>query len=586
MAKKTVAKKKADSSKVADADGKAVKKTAKKAGKAGGKIAGAKKAAKKAGGKSPAKSPAKSAAKSGPKKALKKAGAKAAAPQQVSKTAAAKKSAVKKSAAKKSAPKKAAARKARMPAGPAWQWSAVDTAAAIRSGAVSALEVTKAHIERMHAVNPKLNAVVVDLSDEALKAAKAADNQRARRGELGLLHGVPITVKENVDFKGHANLNGVPANSVYIAPSDSPVVRNLKNAGAIVLGLTNTPEFSFRAFTDNPVHGLTLNPWDEAITCGGSSGGAGSSVAAGIGTIAHGNDIGGSLRIPAFCNGVATIKPTQGRIPAYNESAPGERPMLAQLMSCQGPIARSIADVRLGLEAMSARDPRDPWWVPAPLVGPKLKGPIKVALAKLPSDMTVDAANKAALRQAADDLERSGYRVSEVEVPDLDGVWQTWNDILTTEVAVLQEAAMNAVTSDDFKKAWGGMKKKANILDQADFMRAIARRSTHIRKWQMFCEDYPVVLAPTSVRATPSAREDIISEQHVQDFFWNDIRFISAINLLGLPAAVVPVSLHKGKPIGVQLIAGRYREDLALDAAAAIEKRAGMLVRRLWEQMG
>ena len=136
-----------------------------------------------------------------------------------------------------------------------------------------------------------------------LKAAKAADNARARKAELGALHGVPITIKENVDYEGRPNPNGVPALMNVIAPSDAPVVRNLKKAGAIVLGLTNTPEFSFRGFTDNPLHGLTLNPWDPDITCGGSSGGAGASVAAGIGTIAHGNDIGGSLRWPAHCNG-------------------------------------------------------------------------------------------------------------------------------------------------------------------------------------------------------------------------------------------------------------------------------------------
>src|SRR3982074_2136002 len=253
--------------------------------------------------------------------------------------------------------------KAHLPETPIWQWSAVETAAAIRSGVVSCLEVTEAHLARMGAVNPKLNAVVVDLSGDALKAAKAADKARARGGELGLLHGVPITIKENVDYEGRPNPNGVPAQMNIIAPSDAPVVRNLRKAGAVVIGLTNTPEFSFRAFTDNPLHGLTLNPWDPGITCGGSSGGAGAAVAAGIGTIAHGNDIGGSLRWPAHCNGVATIKPTQGRIPAFNASATAERPMLAHLMSAQGPLARSVGDVRTALEVMSQRDPRDPWWV-------------------------------------------------------------------------------------------------------------------------------------------------------------------------------------------------------------------------------
>ena len=471
---------------------------------------------------------------------------------------------------------KAAAAKPRLPKGPVWQWSAVDTAAAIRSGAVSSVEVTEAHIARMAEVNPKLNAVVVDLSEDALKAARAADKSR---NKTGLLHGVPVTIKENVDYQGR------PAQMGIIAPSDAPVVRNLKNAGAIVLGLTNTPEFSFRGFTDNPLHGLTLNPWDAEITCGGSSGGAGAAVAAGIGTIAHGNDIGGSLRWPAHCNGVVTIKPTQGRIPAYNESAAAERPLLAHLMSSQGPLARSVADVRLALEVMSRRDPRDPWWVPAPLEGDKPRRPIKVALAKIPDDMEVDPAVEAALRQAADHLERSGYRVSEVEVPDISGVWQTWCDIITNEVVVMQEAKMLAVTSEDFHKAWGGMRAKAEMLDLAGWMNATAQRSTHIRAWQLFFEDYPVVLAPTTVKPTPGPRDDTVSAERVREIFFNEIRFISAINVLGLPGAVVPVTVHHNQPIGVQLIAGRYREDLALDAAAAIEKRAGMLVRQLWDRM-
>ncbi|MGY4466210.1 Asp-tRNA(Asn)/Glu-tRNA(Gln) amidotransferase A subunit family amidase [Bradyrhizobium sp. LB9.1b] len=150
---------------------------------------------------------------------------------------------------KKAAPRKSSA--PRRPKGPAWQWSAVETAAAIRSGAISAVETVEAHLERMRAVNPRLNAVVVDLSEEALAAAHAADKQRAKGGELGLMHGVPITIKENVDYEGRPNFNGVPANKDLVAPSDSPVVRNLKKAGAVVIGLTNTPEFSFRGFTDN-----------------------------------------------------------------------------------------------------------------------------------------------------------------------------------------------------------------------------------------------------------------------------------------------------------------------------------------------
>jgi amidase len=144
---------------------------------------------------------------------------------------------------------------------------------------------------------------------------------------------------------------------------------------------------------------------------------------------------------------------------------------------------------------------------------------------------------------------------------------------------------MLKVASEDFHIAWNGIKSMANTLDLAGWMRATAARNSHIRAWQLFFEEYPVVLAPTTVQPTPGPREDAISGERAQEIFWNDLRFISAINVIGLPSAVVPVALHQGKPIGVQLIAGRYREDLALDAAAAIEKHAGMLVRQLWENM-
>ena len=473
----------------------------------------------------------------------------------------------------------------RPPKGPVWQWSAVETAAAIRAGAISSVEVVEAHLARMRAVNPKLNAVVVDLSEEALKAAKIADSAAARRNS-GLLHGVPITIKENADYEGRPNPNGVPAQMNIIAPSDAPVVRNLKKAGAIVIGLTNTPEFSFRGFTDNPLHGLTLNPWDPEITCGGSSGGAG---CVGGGRDRRHRAWQRHRRLLALAGALQRDRDHQadpGPYPRLQRERRTERPMLAHLMSAQGPLARSVGDVRLALEVMSARDPRDPWWVPAPLAGPKPKGPIKVALAKLPDDMDVDPSVRAALRQAADHLERAGYRVSEVEVPDINGVWQTWCDIITNETVTLQEAAMLKVASEDFHIAWNGIKAKANMLDLAGWMRATAARNGHIRAWQLFFEEYPVVLAPTTVKPTPGPREDAISGERAQEIFWNDLRFISAINVLGLPSAVVPVALHQGKPIGVQLISGRYREDLALDAAAAIEKRAGMLVRQLWEKIG
>ena len=467
---------------------------------------------------------------------------------------------------------------------PIWQWSAVDTAGAIRQGVVSSEEVVRAHLDRMHAVNPALNAVVVDLGAQAIDAARAADRALTHGAVAGKLHGVPVTIKINIDVEGQANSNGVVGFKDNIAPADSPVAANLKKAGAIIIGMTNTPEFSMRGFTDNALFGLTKNPWDSAITCGGSSGGAGASIAAGIGAIAHGNDIGGSLRWPAYCNGIATIKPTQGRIPAFNPSAVAERPLMAQFMSAQGPLAREVRDVRLGLEVMSQRDMRDPWWVPAPLEGPPPGKPIKVALARIPEDMEAEAEVLGLLRSAADHLENAGYEVVEAEVPDLSGTWKLWCDLIMTELSVMQEVQMRQLGSADFTQTLDGFLKMATILDQRGYMEAIAHRSRLLRDWLGFLETYPVILTPLSVKPTPAMNADLGGDARIHSLFWNDLRFMSSINVLGLPAAVVPAGFAGGNPAGVQLIGSRYREDLCLDAAAAIEDKVGIIARRLWER--
>ncbi len=465
---------------------------------------------------------------------------------------------------------------------PLWQWSAVETARAIAAGEVTAEAVASAHIDRLHAANPALNAVVVDLSAAALDAARQADRARARGEALGSLHGVPVTIKINIDVEGQANSNGVVAFRDTIAPGDSPVAANLKAAGAILLGLTNTPEFSLRWHTDNPLHGQTFNPWDRAITPGGSSGGAAASVAAGIGCIAHGNDIGGSLRWPASCNGVATIKPTQGRIPAFNPSAPAERPLMAQFMSSQGPLARTIADVRLGLEVMSRRDVRDPWWVPAPLTGPAPDGPIRVAVAISPDDMDLDPGIAALIDQAAGYLSDAGYAVAAVRPPDLSAAWTLWRDLISTEIANLQAPVMREIGSADFNRALAGILDQATILDGEAYMKAIALRSRLIRDWLAFLETWPVILAPAAVQPTPPPGADLADVATARRIFSNDLRWISALNVLGLPVAVAPIGFAAGHPVGAQIIASRYREDLALDAAATIEARVGVMAKALW----
>jgi amidase len=466
---------------------------------------------------------------------------------------------------------------------PIWQWSATETAARIAAREVSAQEVTAACLARKAKANPAINAVVVDLSDQAMAAAKAADAHQAAGRPLGPLHGVPVTVKINVDVEGQANSNGVPALAGLIAPADSPVAANFRKAGAIIVGLTNTPEFSLRGFTDNPLHGQTWNPWDKAITCGGSSGGAAASIAAGIATIAHGNDIGGSLRWPAACCGVNTVKPTLGRVPAFNPSASAERPPMAQLMSVQGPIARSVADVRLGLAALAQRDLRDPWWVPAPLEGPAPARPVRVALAKLPNDLDVDPEVMGLVRRAADALSDAGYAVEEAEVPDVTGTWQLWCDLISTEIATVQREQMAPMGSAPFLGALDGILHMAQILDLPGYIQAVARRAGVLRQWLAFLEDRPLILTPVSVQPTPAPDADLKGDAALARIFRNDLRFVGALSVLGLPVATTPAGLTaKDHPVGVQLIASRYREDLALAAAEAIEARVGALTPKLW----
>jgi len=315
-----------------------------------------------------------------------------------------------------------------------WRWDAVELAAAIRTRRISSREATRAVLDRLAAVNPALNAVTVLLADQALAAADRAD-AAVRRGEaLGPLHGVPVTIKENVDQEGAATANGVPAFKDLMATTDSPPVANWKRAGAVIVGRTNTPAFSLRWDTDNELRGRTFNPWSRRHTPGGSSGGAAAALAVGIAPLAHGNDLGGSIRYPAYCCGVAGIRPTLGRVPSYNQTAADERPPGTQLMSVQGPLARRVRDVRLGLAAMSARDPRDPWWAPAPLLGEPAARPVRVALTIDPAKGGVRADVAAAVREAGNALANAGYAVEEIEPPDVEGVAATWATICINEM--------------------------------------------------------------------------------------------------------------------------------------------------------
>ncbi len=465
---------------------------------------------------------------------------------------------------------------------PLWQLSAVETAANVRDRSVTCVDIVDSHLARMAAVNGVINAVTVDLSEAARAEAELADFAIASNQPLGLLHGVPVTIKENVDQAGQATTNGVAAFADVIAEYDSPVVANLKNAGAIIIGRTNTPEFSLRWFTDNELRGLTRNPWNNALTPGGSSGGAAASLAMGIAAIAHGNDLGGSLRYPAYCCGLATIRPTLGRVPAYNPSG-AERPPSMALMSVQGPMAREVRDVRLALKAMAVRDIRDPLWRAVPLFGGPYEAPLRAAVCADPAGDGVDSVVAAAIQRAADALSNAGYEIVEVTPPAVSEIASIWGAIQSTEISEMVKPVIDEHGSADSQKSIGYMQTVYGLLGLSEYIRACADRMRLVREWLAFLEEFTVLLVPVSQEPPALLNDDLKSLERYRELLTAH-KIMVAVNFLGLPAAVVSTGVVNGSPMGVQLIATRYREDLALDAAEVIESATGILTQQLWKR--
>ncbi|RZA30474.1 MAG: amidase [Proteobacteria bacterium] len=455
-----------------------------------------------------------------------------------------------------------------------WRLSAAQAAAKFRSGEVSARELAQAALNRLAAVNPAVNAVVDFRPEDVLAQADAMDATRSRNDTLGMLAGVPVTVKVNVDQAGYATTNGVTLQKDLIAQFNSPVVENLRKAGAIILGRTNTPAFSFRWFTSNQLHGSTRNPHDPALTPGGSSGGAAAAVASGICHLGHGTDIAGSIRYPAYACGVHGLRPTLGRVPAYNAALP-ERAIGPQLTAVSGPIARTIEDVELGLAAMSAHDPRDPWWVPAPLRGPDV--PRVAALCIRPDGLATAPEVESALRDAADRLRARGWQVKEVEnlpplkeAADLQICLWLGDGYAGMEAAAIKENDPGALA------ALAGHKALAESIDLAAISHALLRRATLLRIWQLFFVNYPVVLLPVSAELPFADGLDLKDEDSYRRVWTAQMPQIG-LPLLGLPALTVTTGMQGKTPVGVQLVAGRFREDLCLAAGRDIESGASLV---------
>lgn len=449
-----------------------------------------------------------------------------------------------------------------------WHLTATALAQRIRAKEISARQAAQAALARLDAVNPMINAVVDHRPEDVLLQADEIDRAIARDDALGPLAGVPVTVKLNADQAGFATTNGTILQKDLVAAEDGSVVQNLRRAGAVILGRTNTPAFSLRWFTSNLLHGDTKNPRDPALTPGGSSGGAAAAVTAGIGHLAHGTDIAGSIRYPAYACGVHGLRPSLGRVSNFNPSGP-ERGVGAQLTAVAGPIGRTIADLSLGLAVLSGADHRDVWWVPAPLEGPpKLR---HAAFCLHPAGMTIAPEVETALLDAAHRLRLAGWIVEQLddlpplrEAADLQAqLWlgadyESWLDLATRDGDTGAQAVLRGVQPMM-------LKFDAKTLDMI-----LRRRATLTRQWQIFLEAYPVILLPVSAELCFPDQLDRQGDLGFQRVWQAQLTQI-ALPFFGLPALTVSTRLAGTTPVGVQFIAGRFREDLCLDAGAAIE---------------
>ncbi len=419
---------------------------------------------------------------------------------------------------------------------------------------MSAREAAKAGLARLDAVNPQLNAVIDHRPEDVLKQADAVDAAIARGEDPGVLAGVPVTIKANVDQEGFATTNGLKLQRDLIAREDNPVVANFRKAGAILLGRTNCPAFSYRWFTTNLVHGDTKNPRDASLTPGGSSGGAGSAVAAGIGHIAHGTDIAGSIRYPAYACGVHGLRPTLGRIPAFNPALP-ERPIGPQIMAVSGPLARTVG--RSGSAGLKAGM--------RPSVGRS------AAICLNPDGLATTPEVKAAVTDAGKRLERAGWTVEVIEntPPMREAVeWQVKLWLGDGYEAQLEMAEREG--DPGALACLRGNRAKVTPFDQANYSKALTRRATLTRDWMLFFEQYAVVLTPVSGELPFPDHLDRKDDESFKRVWEAQLPQI-ATPFMGLPGLVVSTGLVGKAPVGVHILSGRYREDLCLLAGEAIE---------------
>jgi amidase len=418
--------------------------------------------------------------------------------------------------------------------------SAAGLARAVAAGELSAREAVDAHLARIDAVNPRLNALTRVLRDEPL-------------GE-GPLAGVPFTVKENIDLRGTPTTFGLTGDFPD-KPLDAPHVAHLRAQGAVPVGRGNLPDLALRWDTESARYGRTLNAWDDGLSPGGSSGGDAVAVATGMVPFAVGSDYGGSLRVPGALAGVFALRPTPGRV-AQSHSVPPS--MSRQLFATDGLLARHVDDLRWLLSIMARPSARDPRWTPAELWSEQ---PTSVGVVLEDDAVTI----------AARALENAGHAVTPVEAPRLEEVAQLWIDLLAFDSGPGALPPLRAAGCAGTLRFFEGLLALAAPLDGPGYARALGERYLHTAEWSELLDRHPVILGPVSTAEPWPVGHDLGGVERVREQWWG-YRLTVAVSALALPAIAVPVGLDElGRPRAVQLIGARWSEALLLDVAQALE---------------
>ncbi|MDA3898593.1 MAG: amidase [Desulfobacteraceae bacterium] len=479
--------------------------------------------------------------------------------------------------------------------------SASDLAEGIRSGTFTSYEVVSAHINHIHKYNPALNAIVVLDEQAALDRARQADEALSRGEYWGLLHGVPVSIKDHFAVKNTRITNAFPPLADQVTDFDATVVKRLKDAGAIILGITNMPVMAMDVQTFNPIYGRTNNPWDLTRTPGGSTGGGAAAVASGMSPLTIGSDLAGSIRIPAAFCGVYGIKTTEnfvsgyGIFPGCEIFTGGIKKRSLRAMASLGPIARSIKDLKLCLPIIAGPDGYDAM-VPAvdmsSMPTPAYKE-LRIAWSDNFGNVPVSNETHKVLEQFIDKLANVGCTVEKINPPDFDftEVWETWGKMIDLQININLPA-----TSRFFMYALGGIQRSKSPLLQMvypatydKFIEECSRREILIARLEQFLMQWDVFICPVATQPAYKHHEpdDVILGYNIYDDpipvgehqlnYWTaNAAYTAPFNTTGHPAVTIPAGYSKdGMPIGVQIVGRRWHDMQLLDIAEMIDAVAG-----------